>query len=151
MKIQSRSTLILTVALGALMTPIVYSQTATGRIVGTVTDPTGAVIPNATITVVDEKTGQERKGTADTIGYYVISNLAPSTYKITAQGSGLGPTELTGIPLSVGQERHVNIILQPSSQATEITDSVRRAGGDRHRLGRHRRKCQCPRGGARCR
>src|SRR5437868_3265054 len=113
----------LAMAVCVLMTPVVHSQTATGRIVGTITDPSGAVIPNAAITAVDEKTGQGRKVAADTIGYYVVSNLAPSTYKISAQGSGLGPTELTGIPLSVGQERRVNVVLQPSSQATQITVS----------------------------
>src|SRR4051812_4378682 len=92
----------LTMAVCVLMTPMIYGQTATGRIVGTVADSSGAVIPNAAITAIDERTGQERKVTADTIGYYVVSNLAPSTYNITAQGSGLGPTELTGIPLGVG-------------------------------------------------
>jgi len=101
MKIQCRK-ITLAAALWAVMTPTVFSQTATGRIVGTVTDASGAVIPDATITAVDEKTGQERKVTADTSGYYVASNLAPSSYKITAKGSGLGPTEIAGIPLAVG-------------------------------------------------
>src|SRR5690349_3639320 len=105
MNIQSCITLTLIVALTAFIAPSAYSQAATGRIVGTVTDSSGAVIPNATITAVDQRTRQARKVTADTAGYYVISNLAPSTYKITAEGSGLGPSEIAGIPLSVGQER----------------------------------------------
>jgi hypothetical protein len=93
----------------------VYGQTATGRIVGTVADGTGAVVPNAAISVVDEKTGQERKVNADNSGYYIVSNLAPSTYKVTARGSGLGPTQFDAIPLSVGQERTLNIVVQPAA------------------------------------
>src|SRR5215467_8888005 len=100
MKILSWKSLVLTLSLGITMAPMAHSQTASGRIVGNVTDSTGAVIPNANISVIDEKTGSERKVAADTSGYYVVSNLAPSTYKITAKGSDLGPTEVAGIPLS---------------------------------------------------
>src|SRR5690348_16833744 len=119
MKIQSRNLLTLVVTLWALLTPIVHGQTASGRIVGVVKDATGAVVPNANITVLDEKTGQERKVTADTTGYYVVSNLAPSNYKIIAKGSGLGPAEISGVPLPVGTERHVDVVVQPASQTTE--------------------------------
>src|SRR5262249_14690834 len=49
------------------------------------------------------------------------ANLAPSTYKLTAKGSGLGPTEISGVPLAVGTERHVNIVVAPPTQTTEIT------------------------------
>jgi hypothetical protein len=121
MKIQRFATFIVTLSLWALTAPIAYSQTATGRLVGVVTDSTGAVIPNAEITITDEKTGQERKLTADVAGYYVAPNLAPSNYKVSARGSGLGPTEVSGVPLPVGTERRVNIVLQPASQTTEIT------------------------------
>src|SRR5581483_2094822 len=45
----------------------------------------------------------------------------PSNYNIIAKGSGLGPSEISGVPLPVGTERHVDIVVQPSFQATEIT------------------------------
>jgi hypothetical protein len=108
------------VLLGAGLSPMLYAQSDVARIVGTVADPTGAVVPNAVITVVNEKTAQERKVVADAAGYFVVANLAPSTYKVTAQGSGLGPSETTGIPLSVGQERTLNIVVQPSTVSTEV-------------------------------
>ncbi|PWU12297.1 MAG: hypothetical protein C5B51_00990 [Terriglobia bacterium] len=103
-----------------------HAQIDSARIAGTVSDATGAVISNPAITIKDEKTGQERKVVGDERGYYVISNLAPSTYTIRAQGSGLGPADYAQIPLSVGQERTLNIVLQPASVATEVTVS----GGD---------------------
>jgi hypothetical protein len=106
--------------------PVVFGQNDAGRIVGTVADPTGAVVPSASVTVVNEKTGQERKVVADGAGYFVIANLAPATYKVSAQGSGLGPSQMTGVPLSVGQERTLNIVVQPTSVSTEIVVS----GGD---------------------
>src|SRR4051812_23890485 len=112
--------------LWAMVLPLVFGQNDSGRIAGTVADPTGAVVPNAAIKIVDEKTGQERKVVADGAGHFVIANLAPSTYKVTAEGSGLGPAELAGIPLSVGQERTLNIVVQPASVAT----TVEVAGGE---------------------
>jgi hypothetical protein len=91
--------------------------------VGVVADPTGAVIPNATIKVTDDKTSGEREVRSDERGYYIISNLNPSDYTITAQSANLGPTEYKEIHLSVGQERTLNIVLQPGSVTTEVTVS----------------------------
>src|SRR5215470_3976242 len=108
---------------GVLSAPLLHAQNVETRIVGGVTDPSGAVIPNAVINATDAKTGQERKAVADERGFYVISNLAPSTYTVKAQGKGLGPTEYAEIHVSVGQERTLNIVLQPASVATEVTVS----------------------------
>src|SRR5690349_162994 len=106
--------------LGIITASALCGQTATGRIAGTVTDATGAVIPNVAITARDEKTGQERKVISDNTGNYVVPNLAPSTYTVLAQASGLGPTEISQVPVPVGTERRVNIVLQPAAQAEQI-------------------------------
>ena len=103
--------------------PLVYGQNDAGRIVGTVTDASGAGVPNASITVVNERTGQERKVNGDAAGSYVVPYLASSSYKVTVQQSGFAQWQTTGIPLSVGQERTVNIVLQPASVTTEVTVS----------------------------
>src|SRR5215813_1476275 len=109
--------------LGAMVLRLAFGQIDAARIVGTVADPSGAVIPNAAIVVKDEKTGQERKVVADERGLYVVPNLAPSTYTVTAQGNGLGPQEYSQIPVSVGQERTLNIVLQPATVSTEVNVS----------------------------
>jgi hypothetical protein len=109
-------------ALMGLALPI-YSQTDAGRISGTITDPTGSAVANASIVLQNEKTGDERKAETDATGHYFLPNVAPSTYKIAAQGNGLGPAEVSGIPLSVGQERTVNITLQPAAVNTVVTIS----------------------------
>jgi hypothetical protein len=100
-----------------------YAQTDQARILGTVTDPTGAVIGGATITARSTKTGLERKAVSDAQGLYVIPNLPVSVYDVTSKGNGLGPSEYKDIRLSVGQERVLNIVLQPASVTTEVTVS----------------------------
>src|SRR5690348_242798 len=87
--------------------PLTFGQNSQTRIVGNVTDATGAAIPNAAVSATDTKTGQERKTVADGMGYYVISNLAPSVYTVKAQGNGLGPAEFSDVNVSVGQERNL--------------------------------------------
>src|SRR5215831_10269090 len=100
-----------------------FGQADKSRVVGVVADPSGAVIPNATIKITDDKTSAEREVRSDDRGYYIISNLNPSDYTIVAQSANLGPAEYKEIHLSVGQERTLNIVLQPASLTTEVTVS----------------------------
>ncbi|MCU1235452.1 MAG: hypothetical protein JWP63_3419, partial [Candidatus Solibacter sp.] len=107
--------------LGALALPLLLGQNDAGRIAGTVTDASGAGVPNAAVSVVNEKTGQERKVNADAGGYYFVPSLSSSTYKVTVQGTGFGQWQASGVPISVGQERTLNIVLQPASLTTQVT------------------------------
>ena len=69
----------------------------------TVTDASGAGVPNAAVSVVNERTGQERKVNGDAAGYFVVPSLSSSTYKVSVEGNGFAKWEATGIPISVGQ------------------------------------------------
>ena len=113
--------------IGAMATaslPYLYGQNDAGRIVGNVTDASGAAVPNASITAVDEKTGSERKVVADGAGYFILPNLSVfTTYKITAQANGFAKWEASGVPLSVGQERTLAVKMQPASLTTAVTVS----------------------------
>ena len=106
--------------LGAMTLPLVFSQTDSARMTGTITDGTGAIIPSASVTVKNEKTGQERKVSADERGVYVAQQLQPAAYSLTAIAPGMAATQFTGISLQVGQERTVNITLAPASVSTEV-------------------------------
>ncbi len=112
--------------LGAVMVPLLFGQSDTGRIAGTVTDSSNSVVPKASITVKNERTGQVRKALANDQGVYLVTQLGPSTYTITTEVAGMAPSEYTGVTLQVGQERMLNIIVQPATVATEIKVS----GGD---------------------
>jgi hypothetical protein len=88
-----------------------------------VTDPSGAAIPGATVTVKSEKTGLERKVKSNESGGYIVTNLPPAAYSIEGQAPSLGPTQYTNIQLTVGQERIVNLILQPAAITQEVNVS----------------------------
>src|SRR4051794_15456786 len=90
--------------LGALSAPLVFAQADAGRILGIVTDASGAVIPAAPITVLNEKTGQSRKLTSNEQGHYLVTPLQPSTYSLTVEVPGMAKAEYTSISLQVGQE-----------------------------------------------
>src|SRR5215471_12840275 len=100
-----------------------FAQADKARIVGTLTDASGGVIPNATITVKDINTGAERSMDSDSKGYYIITNLPPADYTVTASGSGFAAAQYNQVHLSVGQERTLNITLQPAAVASEVTVS----------------------------
>src|SRR5438046_1801762 len=69
----------------------VFAQTETGRITGTVTDPSGLVVPGATITLTSTTTGAVRTTTSDAVGRYVIANVPAGTYTLKFELSGFAP------------------------------------------------------------
>ncbi|MFB3778932.1 MAG: carboxypeptidase regulatory-like domain-containing protein [Bryobacteraceae bacterium] len=119
MKLTRLTTLLLCLAALAIC------QTDQGRIVGTITDVNGAVIPAAKVLVKNQRTGIERSVTANDQGRYIITNLPPAQYLVSSSAAGLGTTELE-ITLTAAQERTVNLALQPAMLQQEITVS----GGD---------------------
>src|SRR5258708_2032409 len=94
---------------------LAYAQTDQSRLAGFVRDASGAVIPGADVTVRNGKTGAERTAKANEQGYYVITNLSPASYSVIGKSSGLGPTEMTEVELKVGQERILDLVLQPAA------------------------------------
>ena len=64
---------------------VVQAQTSFGRISGTVTDSTGAVVPNASVTVSDAATNFSRVVTTDENGYYTLTNLPVGAYNVTVE------------------------------------------------------------------
>lgn len=101
----------------------ILAQTDSGRIVGTVVDTTGAVIPNATLTVKNERTGEERATTANRQGLYIIAQLPAASYTLTGKAEGLNSQEYREVRLSAGQERTLNVVLQPATVTSEVTVS----------------------------
>ena len=109
--------------LGAMMIPSIHGQMDVARIAGTITDSTGAVIPAATVTVKNENTGRTLKVVANEKGVYFAAQLPPAQYTLTAEAGGMAPAQYTGISLQVGQERTLNVMLQPSTVNTEVVVS----------------------------
>lgn len=102
------------------------AQTFRGSIMGTVTDSTGAVMPNAKVTLKNLDTGLERTATTDETGYYVVTELPIGNYSVTVEQQGFQTAVATGVRVEVAAERRVDITLQPGAmtQKVEVTAEV---------------------------
>ena len=98
-----------------------FSQGSTGRILGTITDPTGAVIPGVSITIRDVDRGPVRTLMTDEAGVYNAPNLLPGTYSLRVALAGFTTVERQNIRIEVGQDIRVDVALQPGEQKEVIT------------------------------
>ena len=80
-----RVLLVLLVVLAANKTILAQSS---GSVVGTVTDSLGAVVPDATVTLVNTATGESKTGKSGGTGDYQFLQLLPGMYKVTVEGAG---------------------------------------------------------------
>jgi len=93
-----------------------------GTIVGTVTDPSGGVVPNAKVRILDQATGAARETVTNDQGYYVVPSLRPSTYEITFTASGFSPMTRKGVTLLADQSLTVNetVAVQQASESVQV-------------------------------
>jgi hypothetical protein len=114
----------------ALLAIFVFGSAAqgqeTGQISGTVTDPTGAAIPNATVTVKNIGTNAVRTTTSGGEGAYVVRGLEPSTYELSVSGSGFRPFT-TRVEVTVAAKVTVDPKLSVTQENTTV--EVTAAGG----------------------
>jgi hypothetical protein len=97
------------------------SQSTTGRILGTVTDQSGGALVGATVTVLDVQRDLTRTTTTDASGDYVVSDLAPGIYKVTAQTRGFKTAAHGDLQLEVAKDLRVDLELQTGDSAVTIT------------------------------
>ena len=97
------------------------SQGSSGRILGTITDQSGAVIPGVTVTIRDADRGTARTIVTDEAGVYNAPNLLPGTYTIRVELTGFATVERTNMRLDVGQDMRVDVSLKPGQQTELIT------------------------------
>ena len=83
----SRS-LILAIATILIVSSVALGQTATGILQGRVTDDSGAVVPDAKITIENERTAVQQVTMSNSLGIFVQPYLLPSTYKVTVERVG---------------------------------------------------------------
>src|SRR4029078_9479249 len=98
---------------------MVAGQADQGRIVGTVADAQGGIVPGASVLIKNERTGEERTATNNEQGYYIVSALKPSLYSVTASAQNLRVT-LTNVQLLVGQELNLPLTLQATGVAAKV-------------------------------
>ena len=93
---------------------------ASGDLTGTVTDPTGAQVPNAKVTVTDTQKGVERTAVTDEHGFYHVSGLAPSTYKLSIEHTGFQTEVAASVVLTVGQTLVLDFQLKLSGMSSQV-------------------------------
>ncbi len=115
--------LILTMAVGFCMTPVLHAQVAGASLSGTVMDPSGAAVPNAQVVITDVNTGVARTVTSTSAGLYNAPNLLPGQYKIVVTAAGFNTQEHTGVTLTVGAEQVIDVRLTVGqvSQTVQVT------------------------------
>ncbi|WP_058187509.1 TonB-dependent receptor [Terracidiphilus gabretensis] len=104
--------------------PVAHAQTAvTGAISGVVADASGAVVPNATVTIINTGTNAKQVITTNAEGRYTASQLSPGTYKVSATSAGL-QSETTVITVLVGTTLPADIKVTPTADKTIVEVSA---------------------------
>src|SRR5581483_2585136 len=93
-----------------------FAQTTS--LTGTVSDPSGAVIPGATISIKSAQTGAERDATSDNQGRYTFALVTPGTYKLTAKAAGFADVVIEKVELLVSQPATVPVIFEKVGSTT---------------------------------
>jgi len=91
-----------------------------GQIVGAVKDPSGAVIPNVTVTATEAQTGFSRTSVTNAAGEYELRSLRPTTYTVKAEASGFKKITESDVRLEANQSLTLNLMLELG----QVTESV---------------------------
>ena len=113
------ASLVIVVAALMMITASAYAQTQ-ATIFGTITDPSGAAVAGATITVTNVATQQKRQSTSSSNGDYVVPQLEPGTYSLTAEAQGFKRYVESGIKLQVGENRQNAIQFQVGATSQRV-------------------------------
>lgn len=97
------------------------AQSVTGSIYGTVTDPTGAVIPGASVMATDIETNSASKAKTNSAGEYVFPVLNPGTFKVTVTMSGFETMTENNLRLAANQNVNASFAMKPGAVNSEVT------------------------------
>ncbi|HEY9128101.1 MAG TPA: TonB-dependent receptor, partial [Acidobacteriaceae bacterium] len=101
-----------------------WAQSTFGTIRGTVADASGAVIPEAAITIHSLEQNADRQTTSNNSGEFVMENLQPGRYSITVTRAGFARTVIAATPLAARQDLRIPVTMSIEAQATEVTVSA---------------------------
>ena len=116
--------ILLLVAAVCLLPALAFAQgETTSAIIGQVSDETGAVVPNAAITITNRDTGLRRAVSTDAAGRFNLPQLKPGSYAVRVEAPGFAPQQHDDVVASLGQKQAVNFTLHvaQSSQTVEVS------------------------------
>jgi hypothetical protein len=114
--------LVLAISVFSSLLPVL-AQTYTGRILGTVTDQTGAALTGAQVVITDVQRGVTRTLTTDQAGEYVAPDLSPGIYKVRGAAKGFKSVERPNVPLEVAKDVRIDLTLQPGQVSETVVVS----------------------------
>src|SRR3989475_977685 len=104
-----------------LLSAPAWSQASyTAQIRGVVKDQSGALVPNATITITNDATGISQTSHSDDHGLYVLTGLRPAVYTIKSDAAGFRPAEEKNVVLQVSQQTSIDFTLHPLGLITTV-------------------------------
>jgi hypothetical protein len=106
--------------LGTIFNFQLAAQSARARIVGTVHDPQGAVVPGANVTVINVATGVENKTVADNEGHYQVFELPIGSYKVKVQREGFATVETAAYTLEINQVQRIDVTLRVGAKSETV-------------------------------
>ncbi len=109
-----------TVGLSLLLPTAVLAQINTATLSGTVTDSSGAVVPNAIVTVTASDSGISRNTKTNGHGYFTVSSLQPGSFSVLITHKGFQSVHQTGVVLQVNQSASLNFALVAGSTSTTV-------------------------------
>lgn len=110
-----------TLAVSAVSISAFAQSAALGSLAGIVRDSSGAVVPNAAVTVISLDTGAKRDLTTDSEGHYLATFLQPGRYELMVSSPGFANVDQKNITVTVGSTNSVDVNLTNSGTATEVT------------------------------
>jgi hypothetical protein len=107
--------------MGVLLCSVAMGQGTTATVSGVVTDPSGGVVPGATVTLTNDATKVTRDTVTNGRGEYTVPSLQPATYSILISAPGMQSQERHGVLLQLGQEARLDFQLTVGSTTTTVT------------------------------
>jgi hypothetical protein len=105
---------------------VVQAQVTGATLSGTVTDPSGAVVAGAQVSIKNTSTGITRDVTSDSSGFYTAPNLPPADYEVRVSAKGFSTAVQSNLTLAVGAQQQLNFSLKvgETSQTVQVTESA---------------------------
>src|SRR6185312_274974 len=107
-------------ALVLIFSAVGFAQAVSASLVGTITDSSGAAVPDSKVTITEINTGVSRVGQTNDSGNYTFSNLRPGTYSVTAEKQGFKKASRANIDVVVDTTVRIDLALQPG----EVSETV---------------------------
>jgi hypothetical protein len=113
-------------SLGGLLVTPALAQVTSGSLTGVVSDPSGAVVPEAKVVLTDTNKGYDYPAKTDAVGRYLITNLPPSTYTLSVEAPGFKSFKQQDVVVDVGTRVSVDVhmALGATAVAVEVTGAV---------------------------